>query len=64
MIFPTLIVQASSDKPAWTISAKEAELQLIPDEGKLVAKFKDFELEGVITYNDPGTFEYVIQTWL
>ena len=60
LISPTLIVQASTDKPAWTISAKEAELKLIPDEGKLIAKFMDFELQGPITYNDPGTFEYVM----
>jgi lipopolysaccharide export system permease protein len=60
LISPTLIVQAGGDKPAWTISAKEAELNLIPDEGKLVAKFQDFELQGPITYNDPGTFEYVM----
>jgi hypothetical protein len=60
LISPTLIVQASGGKPAWTISAKEAELKLIPDEGKLIAKFKDFELQGPITYNDPGTFEYVM----
>jgi lipopolysaccharide export system permease protein len=60
LISPTLIVQASGDKPASIISAKEAELQLIPDEGKLIAKFKDFELQGPITYNDPGTFEYVM----
>lgn len=58
LIFPTLIMQASGDKTGWTISAKEAELQLVPEEGKLIAKFKDFELEGPITYNDPGIFEY------
>jgi lipopolysaccharide export system permease protein len=60
LISPTLIMQGGGDKPAWTISAKEAELNLIPDEGKLVAKFKDFVLQGPITYNDPGTFEYVM----
>jgi lipopolysaccharide export system permease protein len=60
LISPTLIVQASNDKPAWTISAKEAELKLLPDEGKLIATFKDFELQGPIHYNDPGSFEYVM----
>src|SRR3954452_14066715 len=30
---PTLIVEAGGDNPAWTVSAKEAELNLIPDEG-------------------------------
>jgi lipopolysaccharide export system permease protein len=60
LISPTLIVQASNDKPAWTISAKEAELKLLPDEGKLIATFRDFELQGPIHYNDPGSFEYVM----
>lgn len=60
LISPTLIVQASNDKPAWTISAKEAELKLLPAEAKLIATFKDFELQGPIHYNDPGSFEYVM----
>ncbi len=60
LIWPTLIMQQSGDKPAWTISAEEAELQLKPDEGKLVATFHNFELEGPITYTDPNTFEYVM----
>ena len=46
LISPTLIMQSSGDKPSWTISAEEAELQLKPDEGKLVATFHKFELEG------------------
>ena len=25
----------------------------MPEEGKIVVKFHDFELEGPITYNDP-----------
>src|SRR5262245_59764217 len=53
LIRPTLIMQASGDKPAWTVSAEEAELELLPNEGKLVARFHNFELEGPITYNDP-----------
>jgi lipopolysaccharide export system permease protein len=53
-------MQASGDKPAWTVSAEEAELELLPSEGKLVARFHNFELEGPITYNDPDTFEYVM----
>jgi lipopolysaccharide export system permease protein len=58
LISPTLIMQSSGDKPSWTISAESAELQLKPDEGKLVARFHKFELEGPITYSDPDTFEY------
>ena len=38
LIWPTLIMQASGDQPALTVSAKEAELHLLPDEGKLVAQ--------------------------
>jgi lipopolysaccharide export system permease protein len=60
LIWPTLIVQSSGDKPAWTVSAKEAELRLMPDEGRLVVKFHNFELDGPIRYTDPGTFEYVM----
>jgi lipopolysaccharide export system permease protein len=60
LIWPTLIVQSSGDKPAWTVSAKEAELHLMPDEGRLVVKFHNFELDGPIRYTDPGTFEYVM----
>src|SRR3990172_3412865 len=36
LIWPTLIVQSSGDRPAWTVSAEEAELRLLPEEGKLV----------------------------
>src|SRR5262245_6496214 len=39
LISPTLIVQANEGKPAWTISAEDAELTLKPDEGKLIATF-------------------------
>jgi lipopolysaccharide export system permease protein len=60
LIRPTLIVQASADKPAWTVSAEEAELHLLPEEGKLVARFHTFTLDGPIKYNDPDTFEYVM----
>jgi len=61
LISPTLIVQASNDKPAWTISAKEAELKLLPDDGKLIARLR-FRAPRPITYNDPGTFEYVMSS--
>ncbi len=60
LLWPTLIVQSTGDKPAWTVSAKQAELQLVPDEGKLIAKFYDVELDGPVKYNDPDMFEYVM----
>jgi len=60
LIWPTLIVQSSGDKPAWTVTAKEAELHLMPSEGKLTVRFHDFELDGPIRYTDPGTFEYMM----
>lgn len=60
LLWPTLIVQSTGDKPAWTVSAKSAELQLVPDEGKLIAKFYDVELDGPVKYNDPDMFEYVM----
>ncbi len=60
LIWPTVIVQATGDRPAWTISAQDAELNLLPDEGKLVIRFHCFELAGGVNYSDPGTFEYVM----
>jgi lipopolysaccharide export system permease protein len=60
LIWPTLIVQASGDKPAWNVSAREAEMHLMPEEGKLVVRFLDFELDGPMKYTDPGTFEYAM----
>jgi lipopolysaccharide export system permease protein len=60
LIWPTLIVQATGDQPSWTVTAEEAELRLLPDEGKLVVRFHNFDLEGPILYNDPETFEYVM----
>ena len=60
LIWPTLIVQSSGDQPAWTVSAEEAELRLLPQEGKLVIRFHNLDLDGPITYIDPDTFEYVM----
>ncbi len=60
LISPTLVLQSTGDRPAWTISAREAELTLMSEEGKLVVRFHDFELQGALNYSDPGTFEYVI----
>jgi lipopolysaccharide export system permease protein len=58
LISPVLIVQASGNKSAFTVSAEEAELDLLPDEGKIVARFHKFEVEGPIVITDPDTFPY------
>jgi lipopolysaccharide export system permease protein len=42
-----------------TASAKEAELRLIPEEGKVVLKFHDLELDGPVKWVNPETQEYV-----
>jgi lipopolysaccharide export system permease protein len=60
LISPTLIVQASGDRRALTVSADEAELHLLSDQGKLIVKFTNFEMDGEVTYQDPGTFEYAM----
>ncbi len=60
LISPTLILQASGNRPAWTISAREAEIKLVPNEGKLIVCFYDFELQGEVNYSDPGKFQYEI----
>src|SRR5689334_14379974 len=60
LISPTLILQAGDGKPATTVSADVAELTLKQDEGKLIATFHSFELQGPIHVNDPGTFEYAM----
>jgi lipopolysaccharide export system permease protein len=60
LISPTLILQATGDHPAWTISAEDAELNLVPEESKLVVRFHNFELQGAVNYSDPGVFEYVM----
>jgi lipopolysaccharide export system permease protein len=60
LIWPTLIVQATGDQPAWTISAEEAELHLLPDEGKLVVRFHNLDLDGPIKWINPATQEYVM----
>lgn len=60
LIQPLLIVQASDEQPALTVSADEAELSLHPDEGKLVLHLKNFQIEGEFVYEDPGTFTYEV----
>ncbi|HEX4412443.1 MAG TPA: LptF/LptG family permease [Lacipirellulaceae bacterium] len=58
LIEPTLVVQSSGGRPAWTIAAREAEMSLRPAEGKLVVDFYDFELQGAVNYSDPGKFPF------
>jgi lipopolysaccharide export system permease protein len=60
LIWPTLIVQSSGDRPALTVSAKEAELRLLADQGKIILRLEDFEIDGPYTYNDPGEFTYEV----
>lgn len=60
LILPTVIVQSTGDRPAWTISAQDAELNLLPDEGKLFVRFHAFELSGPVNYSDPGTYDYAM----
>ncbi|HEX5473012.1 MAG TPA: LptF/LptG family permease, partial [Lacipirellulaceae bacterium] len=60
LLWPTLVVQQAGGKAPWTVSAREAELELRPEDGQLVAKFHDVELDGPITYEDPDTVEYVM----
>jgi lipopolysaccharide export system permease protein len=59
LIEPTLIMQASGNRPPMTISAREAELRLMPKENKLVVSFADLNMTGGIIYSDPEqrTFE-------
>jgi lipopolysaccharide export system permease protein len=60
LIWPTLIVQSSAEEPALTVAAREAELRLLPDEGKIILRLEDFEIDGPYTYNDPGSFTYEV----
>jgi lipopolysaccharide export system permease protein len=60
LIEPTLIVQATGDMPGWNCSAEEAELRLLPEEGKLIVRFRNLDLEGPIRWVNPDTQEYVV----
>lgn len=59
LIEPTLIMQASGNRPPMTISAREAELRLLSAESKLVVSFTDLDMTGGVIYVDPErrTFE-------
>src|SRR5688572_16008377 len=59
LIEPRVIIQSSGDKPAVTVSAKEAELRLLPEEGKLLLRLIDYEIEGPMFFaQDTGTYSY------
>jgi lipopolysaccharide export system permease protein len=60
LVWPTLIVQSSGDQPALTVSAREAELRLVPDEDKIVLRLEDFDIDGPWTYEDPDSFTYEV----
>jgi lipopolysaccharide export system permease protein len=60
LIQPTLVIEASGDRPAVTIRAKEAELSLNSEERKLYVQSHDFEITGPLTLTDPGTYEQAI----
>jgi lipopolysaccharide export system permease protein len=45
LIWPTLIIQSTSGGRATTVSADEAELRLLLDEGKLLVRFRNAEAE-------------------
>jgi lipopolysaccharide export system permease protein len=60
LIEPTVIMQSSGNRPGWTIAAREAEMKLVPEDGKLVIDFYDVDVQGPINYSDPTKLEYEI----
>jgi lipopolysaccharide export system permease protein len=58
LIEPTVIIQSSGNKPATTLSAKEAELHLLPEEGRLQLKLDDLQLDGPWIYQDHDSYTY------
>ena len=60
LIEPQLVVQGGEDRPALTVSAERAELRSFPDEGKLVIRFHNFEVDGPVTIKNPDTYEHVM----
>ena len=60
LISPMIIMQSTGDGHAWTITADEAELTLVPEEGKLIAKFLRADVQGPINISNPDMFEYEI----
>jgi lipopolysaccharide export system permease protein len=60
LIEPMIVVEASGGQPALTFSADEAELQLKPEEGKLIVRFKRFDIDGPFKFDNPDTGEYTL----
>lgn len=60
LIQPTLIVQSTGDESALTVSAAEAELSLLPDEGKIKLELYDFEIDGDFKYEDPDKYSWEV----
>lgn len=59
LIWPTLIIQGSGSHGMVTASAREGELRLIPEEGKIAIKFRDLEFDGPVKWINPETQELV-----
>ncbi|MCI0335893.1 MAG: LptF/LptG family permease [Planctomycetes bacterium] len=60
LIQPTLVIQSSGDQPAITVSAAEAELRLLPEEGKIILRLEDYDIDGPWTWEDPDSFSYEV----
>ena len=60
LILPTLFIAASADRPAFTLSAETAEMRAFPEEGKLVIRFDNLDVDGPVQVQNPGTYEHVI----
>jgi lipopolysaccharide export system permease protein len=60
LIQPTLVIEATGDRAAVTVRAKEAELSFDAKNRMLYVKSHDFEVTGPLTLTDPGTYEQAI----
>jgi lipopolysaccharide export system permease protein len=61
LIWPTLIIQGSSGERATTVTAEEAELRLLLDEGKVLMRFRNAEADSpVFKATLPEEFERVM----
>lgn len=60
LIEPTLIMQASGSRPPVTVSAREAELRLHPEQNKLSVEFVDLDMTGPLNWVNPDTQSYDI----
>ncbi len=60
LIQPTLVIQSFGDQPAITVSAAEAELRLLPEEGKIILRLEDYDIDGPWTWEDPDSFTYEV----